>query len=337
LFLLQLRSRAGGITDIVHVYSHLLEPEKQMSISVARHSAKVDRMNTRFGPEVFAVLAGNQEADKLADRGRTQRLPLLPAVSKFAPSFVLKVNDPHLPPIFFVDRLLATVRNLMYGSLAVRYAKKYPQKSNLFETIGNLYDPVSAFIFQSAAIRLTSLQNFAMKVASGKLPLRSRVNAKFQELRQHTRPNMALITRLAVKYSSSKCPFGCAADEDWYHFVHCPLNNSDWKALPAKIVTTVCKHATSPVSTAPVWYYDNARIDDVTVRSHVCYSRQIRTFPIENGAAGMLPAALRNWLRVNGVPRLSMVKCLHEIQIIVLETSHSSWLHRCHKLYGAQC
>jgi hypothetical protein len=294
-------------------------------------------MLRKYANEIVDVLYGNSQADRLADLGRQQRLPQLPPLSRFMPNFVLRVSDvPGVEPRYCVDNMLRTVTTFAYGALVKKFLKKYPEKFSLFETLHTQYDTATSFIFKTTALRLSSLQDFALKIASSKLPLRSRLFSDFQSERNESNPNMAKIRRLAVKYDTPSCPFGCLCNETWSHLVSCPHNCSAWQTVPNDVVKLINKYAKPPVLTAPVWYVRRSNfINPPALCSPSPELRQLLSFPVTDGSAGFLPLALRDWLTKNGVPRAVLSKCLSELQILILHASHEVWLRRCHKLYGA--
>jgi hypothetical protein len=261
---------------------------------------------------------------------------MVPPLSKHDSPFVLQIDDvPSVAPQLHTSKLLTTVKNLAYGSLIVRYLKKRPEKFELFERLRCTYDAASAYVYRTTALRLVPIQNFAIKVSAGKLKLRSRINAELQDEMRVDTPDEAKVRRLAAKYSTAHCPFGCDAVEDWSHFVHCPFNASDWHKMPQRMVTLVAKYAKQPVTAVPVWYYDRNKLNNEYTHTVPCpETRALREFTAEDGAAGFLPSTLRLWLRKSGVHSADMQRCLHDIQVLILETAHSSWLRRCHKLYG---
>jgi ribonuclease HI len=341
--LLAARAAAGATTDFVHVYSHLLDVEHQSETDPELFARKMQKMQRDFGAEVNAMLAGNQEADQYAEIGRLSSLPLLPPLSPFDPPFVLcckaerstVVGDPRLPSEYVVDRMLNTVAKLSYGQLAAKYLKKYPRRSELFATFRSSYDSASVFIFRTLSIRLSSLQCFALRVSSGKLKLRSKMHDSFRDERNAELPDLHKVKALADKYSTAQCPFGCAAVEDWAHFISCPQNSVHWRAVPSLALAAINKKSLRTVASAPVWYHDRKSLENEQPLCARCpETRQIHAFPIEDGAAGFLPVGLRRWLQNNGVPGKLVGQVLTELQIIVIQAGHAAWSRRCHKLFG---
>jgi ribonuclease HI len=234
------RKRKGQNTQIEHVNSHLLDENAEKTVK--NYKQKWKNMKEKFGDDVFRILEGNREADRLASEMQDEELECLG----------MEVNDTAVKWTIANMKIFWNWFPDFIDWWKRRQRKKYKEKYKEERWTEKDYDvKTTKRIYSSLSYRNVLVQNWGFKMRYNKVKTKQAVsNNKMMKIKT---PNID-------KYQQLGCPLGCqfrgnAIEEDIEHIVCCSKTISLAKNIPKNILEIINRYTEKRIDFFPGFYW----------------------------------------------------------------------------------